>query len=298
MTGGPNPARRTRAVRAGSRPDGLRAILAIAVTAIALGCAAPRPDPADLVPTPTPVPAIRIGMSPDAPPFSFRQGGRPAGIDVDLATYLGQELQRPLRVYPMQLDELVPALLDKRIDIVMSGMTASRLRELQVDFGASYLASGVAVLARRADASRFRSPGQAIAEAGRIGVVRGTAGEKYAREHAPEAQVFAYANHANAVAELTQRRVDAVVADAPTVAWYAASDEGALLPLLSPPLTTEPIAWGFRPQSRRLRERADAAIERWKADGTLDKVLGRWLPGWRPARAEGGPAAPSRRKRR
>ena len=66
------------------------------------------------------------------------------------------------------------------------------------------------------------------------------------------------------------------------MAWYAASDEGALLPLLHPLLTQDSIGWGFRPTSRRLRERVDQALERWKRDGTLGGVLRRWVPKWEP----------------
>lgn len=240
------------------------------------------PDPMDLVPTPTPIPPIRIGMVQDAPPFSFRQGDHPAGIDVDLATYLGQELGHPLRVFTMSYEELVPALLDKRVDIVMSGMTITRLRELQVDFSQPYLKSGLAVLVRRGDATRFKTPTKALKEAQRIGVTKGTTGEKYVRENAPDSQVFSYASNTNAIAELEQRRIDAFVSDGPTVAWYAASNEGALLPLLHPLLTQDSIGWGFRPTSRRLRERVDQALERWKRDGTLGGVLRRWVPKWEP----------------
>jgi len=269
----------------------LRSVLAASARATALvlaallaaGCPSnPEPDPRSLIPTPTPVPAIRIGMVEDAPPFSFRQGDRPAGIDVDLATYLGQDLGRPLRVFTMSYDELVPALLDKRVDIIMSGLSISRLRELQVDFGDPILRSGVGVLVRRSEASRWKSPSQAVKEAQRIGVTKNTAAERYVREHAPDSQVFGYVSNTNAIAELEQRRVDAFVADAPIIAWYAASHEGSMMPMLRPLLTQDQIAWGFRPSSRRLRERANESIARWRTDGTLNGVLRRWVPAWEP----------------
>lgn len=259
-----------------------RAIALVAVALVVSGCATPQPDPRDLIPTPTPVPAIRIGMVEDAPPFSFRQGDRPAGIDVDLATYLGQDLGRPLRVFTFPYDELVPALLDKRVDIIMSGLTISRLRELQVDFGDPILRSGVGVLARRSEASRWKSPSQAVKEAQRIGVTKNTSAERYVRENAPDSQVFGYVNNTNAIAELEQRRIDAFVADGPTVAWYAASHEGSMMPMLRPLLTQDQIAWGFRPSSRRLRERVNESIARWRTDGTLNGVLKRWVPAWEP----------------
>lgn len=265
------------------RAAAARAAALVLAVLLAAGCAANRePDPRDLVPTPTPVPAIRIGMVEDAPPFSFRQGERPAGIDVDLATYLGQDLGRPLRVFTMPYDDLVPALLDKRVDVIMSGLSISRLRELQVDFGDPIFRSGVGVLIRRSDASRWKSPAQVVKEAQRIGVTKNTTAERYVRENAPDSQVFGYVSNTNAIAELEQRRIDAFVADGPTVAWYAASHEGSMMPMLRPLLTQEQVAWGFRPSSRRLRERVNESIARWRSDGTLNGVLRRWVPAWEP----------------
>jgi ABC-type amino acid transport substrate-binding protein len=234
------------------------------------------------VPTPVPIPPIRIGVTDDSPPFSFRQAGRLAGIEIDLASYLGQELGRPIRALAMPWEELIPALIDKEIDIIMAGMTITRLRQLRVAFSEPYLRSGLGVLVRRSEAEKVRTPAEALRKAGKIGVTKGTTAEKVVRERVSDAQVFTFVSNANAVAELEQRRLDAFVSDAPTVAWYASTDEGALLPLLRPLLTKDEIGWGFRPGDDELRLKADAALARMKRDRTLSGVLRRWLPAWEP----------------
>jgi polar amino acid transport system substrate-binding protein len=245
------------------------------------GCAAiDPPPPPPLEPTPTPVPSLRVGITADAPPFAFRQAGRLTGIEIDLASYLGQDLGLSIRAFPMAWDELVPALVNRQIDVIMSGMAITRLRELQVRFSEPYLRSGLGVLVRRKEGERHKTPSKALAASDKVGVVKGTTAEKYVRETVEDAQVFSFTSNKNGVAELEQGRIDAFVSDAPVVAWYASLDEGALMPLLKPLLTKEEIGWGFRPTDEILREKADAALERWKRDGTLNGVLRRWLPTW------------------
>jgi polar amino acid transport system substrate-binding protein len=263
-------------------------LLAAAVV-LAGGCAAtsppvPSPPPE---PTPTPVPPIRIGVTGDSPPFCFRQAGRLAGIEIDLASYLGQDLGRPVRAIAIPWEEMIPALVNREIDIIMSGMTVTRLRQLRVAFSEPYVRSGLGVLVRRNEADRGIAPARAVARADKIGVTKGTTAEKYVREHSKDSQIFAFTSNVNALAELEQGRVDAFVADAPIVAWYAALDEGALEPLLHPLLTKDEIAWGFRPGDAELREQADRSLAHWKRDGTLGGVLRRWLPGWEPVEEEG-----------
>src|SRR5581483_1873975 len=141
--------------------------------------------------------------------------------------------------------------------------------------------SGLGALVRRSEAERSRTPAQALQRALKIGVTKGTVGEKYVRENFRDAQVFSFATNENA--ELEQRRVDAFVSDAPIVAWYGSLEESQLLPLLNPLLTKDEIGWGFRPGEETLREKANASLARWKRDHTLGGVLKRWLPTWEPA---------------
>jgi ABC-type amino acid transport substrate-binding protein len=46
------------------------------------------------------------------------------------------------------------------------------------------------------------------------------------------------------------------------------------------PLDEEPLGWGLR-QNDPLRDAADAALARWRTDGTRDRLLTRWMPYWR-----------------
>jgi polar amino acid transport system substrate-binding protein len=245
------------------------------------GCSGSQPQRPS-VPPALQVPELRVGVTLDTPPFAMQQGTQMAGIEVDFAMRIAATLRRPLRVVALTWAELIPALTDGRIDIIMSGMTITRLRSLRIAFSQPYMDSGMSVLIRAGLADSYPTPQSVMASSLRIGVTRGTTGETFVRENYRTGQIFPYLSNSDAIADLVPGRVDAFVSDAPIVAWFASEHEGTLVPLIRPFLTNEPIGWGFRPQDEALRGQVEEMLAGWKADGTVTAVIKRWLPMWQP----------------
>lgn len=221
--------------------------------------------------------SLRVGMAADSPPIAFLEGGRLAGIEVDLARGLATELGRPLEIVPHPWGDLIPALLDGRIDIVMSGMTITRAREVRIAFGDPYLRSGLMAAMRLGDLGRYPSP-EAVREATvTVGARQGTTAERFVRDRMRYATVNLYPDVEAAILELRQRRVDLVVSDTPIIIWAVSANEGEV-GFLRARLAEDELAWGFRPGDADLRAAANAVLARWKTDGTLHRILIRWLP--------------------
>ena len=72
---------------------------------------------------------------------------------------------------------------------------------------------------------------------------------------------------------------DIVIHDAPVMLWYVSSDEAGLAPVLDL-LDDEPLGWAKRPGDDALRSTVNAALARWTADGTRERILARWIPYW------------------
>lgn len=253
------------------------ALLALAMALQACSASAPERPAAPAKPT---APELRVGVTLDSPPFAMQRGMQMVGIEVDFAIKLAGRLDRPLRVVALEWSELIPALLGGRIDIIMSGMTVTRLRTLRIAFSEPYLEAGLSVLVPAGLADRYPTPQAVMASDLRLGVVRGTTAETYVREHYRGGQIFPYVSNGDAIADLLAARVDAFVTDAPIVAWFASEHEGQLVPLLRPLLTHDQIAWGFRPQDEALRQAANDALAEWKSDGTVNEIIDRWIPLW------------------
>jgi len=218
---------------------------------------------------------LRVGVSPDTAPYVFWRGDQLAGLEIDMAIRLAQDLGRPLQLVQLRWQEQIPALLDGRTDVIMSGMSITPARAVMVAFSEPYLQTSLMGLIRIEDAQRYPSPEALIASSPRIGVKTGTTAETYVREHRPTENIVRYTMSQDAVTELRNRRIDVFVSDAPVIIW-AASRYGN--ELVAPPrrVGAESLGWAFRPDNAALRLAANQTLARWKTDGTLAGLLAAW----------------------
>ena len=251
----------------------VRGVLALAV--MLLAACGPASPPAR--PAPATSAMIRVGTSPDAPPVSFVQNGKVTGIEPDFAQALADQLGRPVQLVPMRWPDLVPSLLRGNIDIIMSGMTVTRARQVRVAFSDPYLQSGQVAVVRRDTVGRY-STLDAIRDATvNVGVRTNSTAAQWVRDNMRYATAVPYPNLEDAARELSQGRLDMFVTDIPIAAWMVSQHEGDLQ-LVRIRLTHEDIAWAFRPNDTQLLAATNGALARWRQDGTLRTILRRWLP--------------------
>lgn len=258
-----------------ARNAAARLIASLGVAGLLAACAAP-PRQVSTQPA-APERIIRVGTSPDAAPITFMQDGRIVGVEPDLAQAMVDTFRRPVALIPLRFDELVPALLDGRIDVIMSGMSVTPARQVRVAFSDPYLRSGLLAATSRAQAGKYGSRDAILNTGANVGVRMGSTAESWAQTNLRFGNVVPYPSIEDAARELSQGRVDLIVSDAPQTAW-AVSSFGATLKVLPIRLTQEDIAWGFRPQDAQLRQAANTALAGMRQDGRLRGILKRWIP--------------------
>jgi len=251
--------------------------LGIAIATLA-GCATRRPAGGSTSKPAAGAP-LRVGVAPNSPPFAFRQEGGLVGLEIDFAQELTRALGRPLELRSMEWDDLIRGLGENQIDIIMSGMTITRARQVRVAFSDPYLISALIAVVRRGEAPAYPTAQSVLDTRGSIGVVANTTGERLVRERAPLASISVYQTIRAAIEELRQRRVDAVVHDAAVILSFVSANEAELAPVLHP-FDREPLGWGVRHQDDALRTAVNALLARWRTDGTRERILSRWIPYW------------------
>jgi len=256
-----------------------RRSLGALVVACAIGLLACAPSHQAPEPEHDHAPPLRVGVAPQSPPLVFMQGGRVAGAEIEMATALGAALGRPVTFRALEWGQLIPALLNHKIDIIMSGMTVTRARQFRIAFADPYLKEGLVAVMRRADVKRYDTEARVLAAPGPIGAVEGTTGERFIRERMPNAIVSLFPTAAAAIGELQQNRIDILITDLPIAGWYVSGNE-ADLGLLLKFLTNDALAWAMRPNDEALRSAANETLAHWKSDGTLSAILRRWLRIW------------------
>jgi len=220
---------------------------------------------------------LRVGVTADYPPLIFRQRGRIVGAEADLAAHLAAAMGVRAQLVSMRWENLIPALLSGRIDIIMSGMTATDARKVRISFSNPYLDTGQFVMMRRGDAGRYPDPASVFAARVTVGVLPGTTGDALVQKRMKNADRWTVASPEDAVFQLKRGTLDLFIYDAPAVMWLVSENE-ADLAALRQYLRREQLAWGLRRGDTERLQQVNRILAQWRNDGTLKSVLDKWLP--------------------
>jgi ABC-type amino acid transport substrate-binding protein len=229
---------------------------------------------------------LRVGVTTTSPPFVFKQSGEIVGLDADMAREFARFIGKTLRFVDLEWDDQIPALLENRTDIIMSGMSITNMRKMSIAFSQPYYRSGLMAMVRKAEANRFPVSFYGLlgqAPAMRFGVVKGTTGEAYVNNNFASAQkITAYSSTREALDALLTpvlvNRIDVFVQDGPILLMMLAQNQSADLTVLPSPLTDEYLAWGMRKTDPGLKESADRFLESIAKNGQLESIVKRWIP--------------------
>lgn len=93
---------------------------------------------------------LRVGVAATREPFSFvDKTGKVSGHDGDLARMIAQRLNRPIEFQDMKFMALIPALQSGKIDLIVTGMSATEQRRKFVDFTEPYYANSQVMMVKK-----------------------------------------------------------------------------------------------------------------------------------------------------
>ena len=226
---------------------------------------------------------LRVGMSGSQPPFNFtNREGNVVGMEVDLAQLLANSMDVELKIEKMPFSELLGALEKGKVDMVMSGMTATLQRNLRVAFIGPYHVSGKSLLTKSSTVAAITDSQEINRNDLRFAVLAGSTGESFVRKVAPAAKVVATKDYDEAVDLLMKDKVDAFVADAPIVLLTAMRYPDAGFATLKKPLTLEPIGIALPPSDPLLLNLVENYLGTVEAVGGLEALQEKWFKnsGW------------------
>jgi polar amino acid transport system substrate-binding protein len=207
----------------------------------------------------------------------FMLDGRYAGVEADFARLLAQKFGRSVYFLPMGWDLLIPSLMEGKVDLIMSGMTATLARKMRIQFTNPYFTARLVAAMRAEDAAKYDSREKILITSGNVGVIPGTTADVFVQTNLANARRVAVAEVRHAAQELKNKRIDLFMADGPGIVWLVSENEAQLTGFWEG-FEQEPLAWGVRRDDEKLLNSVNSVLETWKSDGTVDKVLTRWLP--------------------
>ena len=222
--------------------------------------------------------ALRVGMEPGYMPFELtNQKGEIIGFDVDMATRMAKAMGVKLELVSTAWDGIIPALLTKKFDILMSGMTLTQERNMQINFAEPYIVIGQSILLKKSLAGEVKSYKDLNNAKYTVGSKLGTTGEQATKRMIPKAKYISYETEQEGVLEAVNGKIDAFIYDMPYNAAAISQRGQGKIVHLDTPFTYEPLAWAVRKGDFDFINWLNNFSNQIKNDGTYDKIYAKWF---------------------
>lgn len=209
-----------------------------------------------------------VGTEPEFPPFeSIDERGEYVGFDMDMVRELAKDLGVKLRLEPMAFDSLPTALATRKIDLIVSGMTANEERRKSRAFTEPYFRTSLCLLVN-AEAG-IEEPSDVNGR--RVVVKLGTTGDMYASKHFENSEITRLDTEGACALEVVQGRADAFLYDQLSILRHHKQNPETTRALLKP-LTREPYAMACRLGDTKFVDRLNRFLETIRADGRYDRI--------------------------
>jgi len=216
-----------------------------------------------------------VGVKDATPPFGLLDVRKNviAGYDVDFAIAIAQRLGVKVLVKGVLSAERIPALQEKRVDMIIATLSKNVERERLVDFSYGYFVTGQKFAVRK---GRVKTLADLSSMA--IGSSAGSNSEKQLRQELPDAKVVLFADYDLAFQALQDGKIDAVSTDEPILA-------GQLGKMTTPqqfeipdlPISLEIYGIAVRRGETRLLQQVNDTLLAMERSGEAARIFARWF---------------------
>jgi len=221
---------------------------------------------------------LTVGMSANQPPMNMtnREGGL-MGFDVDLAKALAAAMKVELDIKVMPFGQLMTALEENKVDMVLSSMSITPARTQLVSFVGPYMMSGKSILTKNDVLSKISSSEEFNKKDLKLMALSNSTSASFVRAAAPEASLIEITSYDEGVAMLMEGKADAMVADMPMCVLSVMRFPDAGLTTLDRPLTVEPIGIAVSKNDPQFFNLVDNYLRAYEKTGVLTKLRKKWF---------------------
>lgn len=222
---------------------------------------------------------LRVGMDASFPPFeAVAPDGSLVGFDVELAREVSRRLDlEPQFVANLPYDGLYDALTAQRVDVVVSALVVNPARTADFSYSTPYFDAGEVLVLPQGEHTIH---GMVDVHGHRLAVALGTQGDQEARRWARRLTDLTVVQHqtpAHALRAVETGELDVALVD--HVSALQAIGAGYNLTIVEEPVVTVPYAVAVQRDSQRLLRAINEALEAMDDDGTMDRLVAKWLKG-------------------
>lgn len=221
---------------------------------------------------------LRVGFEAGYLPFEMAdKKGRFIGFDIDMAKEMAKAMGVKFVPVNTAWDGIIPALITKKFDIIISGMTVTQERNLKVNFADPYIIVGQTILLNPKHKGKVKSYKDLNNPKYTLTSKLGTTGEQAIKRMIPRAKYKSFEVESEAALEVLNGKADATVYDLPFCATFMAQQGKGKLVFLDEPFTFEPLAWAVRKGDPDFMNWLNNFLRQVKNDGRYEKIYNRWI---------------------
>ncbi|WP_409995875.1 transporter substrate-binding domain-containing protein [Halomonas sp. DP4Y7-2] len=227
---------------------------------------------------------LRLAVDVPYEPFEYKTAdGTLTGFEVDLGNAVCAHLEIQCTWVEQPWDGMIPALMARKFDAIMSSMAITEERSRQVLFSEPYYTTPSAWITPRGRDIDISD--KASLEGLTAGVQRATLQDRYVTDlYGDVLEVRRYASADDVVADLRAGRLDLTFMDYPIAEAMIeidteASDFVRISDFIKEPDTYfgQGVGVAFRKRDRDLAERFNQALAELKANGTYDEIMSEYF---------------------
>ncbi len=213
------------------------------------------------------------------PPMESLQGSRPVGADIDIGSAIAKSMSVKAQFRNVGFDGIIAALLAKKCDAIISGMTDTAQRRKQVDF-TDYLVVGMSLMVKKGNPQHIT--GLASLSGRRVAVQLGTTekdaltafNKRLSRQHRKPVVIKLFNKDTDAAAALVTGKVDAYFSDDPPVGYYVKQSSDKF-EVAANKIQAAPYGIATR-RHDPLGAATRKAIAQLYANGRMKSILAKW----------------------
>jgi polar amino acid transport system substrate-binding protein len=178
-------------------------------------------------------------------------------------------------------DGLIPGLLGHRYDAIMAAMEITGEARKDIAFTKPYIRMPSAFMTLKQRATLDTSPAGLVGKA--IGVEAGGTHEAYLEDVYKQSEIRPYATFEEAILDLAEGRLDAVIGDKDAIADFMKTRKEAQCCVLNMDVPRDPayfgdgIGIGLRKEDTTLKAMFEKALDSCMADGTFAKITAKYF---------------------
>jgi len=219
---------------------------------------------------------IRFGNEGAYPPFNqIDPNGKLVGFDIDIGNALCKQMQAECVWSTQDWDGIIPGLLAKKYDAIISSMSITDERKQAVDFTDRYYSNSLRYIAKKGSKLDVKN-----LKGKTIGAQRATIAGQYLEDKlADVVSTKLYDTQDNAYIDLAAGRLDAVLGDMLVNYEWLHSDAGKDFDFVGEAFyRNDVIGIAVRKGDDDLRKKINAALEAIRKDGTYAKINAKYFP--------------------